>query len=147
MTNKFAQSDFTCSANFFINQPVTRRLNGVNRQPSKGQKFNRQPSKKQLLLGVKRFSGLSNLTISVHFSCSSWNAGFRRIVFFFPVTASFHVPKYTHFTIFSTHLQLLNWHYNWLLSGSISVFKQKKLILTLTVGRNFLLITINRRKP
>ena len=54
------------------------RLNGVNRQPSNGQKFNRAPSKKgkfyrqrskkQLLLAVKRFQGLSNLTISaVHF--------------------------------------------------------------------------------
>ena len=38
----------------------------VNRQ-KKG-KFYRQPSKKQLLLAVKRFQGLSNLIISaVHF--------------------------------------------------------------------------------
>ena len=55
---------------------IIERLNGVNRQPSNGQKFNRQPSKKGkfyrqpskkqllLILAVKRFQGLSNLTIS-----------------------------------------------------------------------------------
>ena len=43
---------------------LEERLNGVNRQPSNGQNFYRQPSKKQLLLAVKKFSNLSNLTIS-----------------------------------------------------------------------------------
>ena len=40
----------------------------------------------------------------------------------FTSATSFHVPKYTQFTVFSTHL-LLNRHYNRLLTGSISGFK------------------------
>ena len=52
-------------------------LNGVNRQPSNGLKFNRQPSKKDiftvkrlkcvLILTAKAFKGISNLTISADF--------------------------------------------------------------------------------
>ena len=80
--------------------PKKERLNGVDRQPSNGQKFYRQPSKKgkfyrqpskkQLLLGVKRF---------ISFSCLSRTAGSQRIVL--TGTTSFHVPKYTNFTVFS----------------------------------------------
>ena len=61
-------------------------------------KFHRQP-----LLAVKWFS------------CSS-----QRI--FLTGRTSFHVPKYTQCTVFSTHL-LLNRHYNRLLSGGTSGFK------------------------
>ena len=87
-----------------------------NRQPSNGQKFNRQPSKKQLLSAVKRFQGLLNLC----FSCSSRTAGSQRIIL--TGTTSFHFPKNTHFTVSSTHLRL-NWHFNCLLPGNTSGFK------------------------
>ena len=83
-------------------------LNGVNRQPSHGQKFNRRPSKSgiftvnrqrkvQLSLAVKHFQGLSNLTISV----SRRTAGSQtdRIT----GTTSFHVPKYSHCTVLSSN--------------------------------------------
>ena len=56
------------------NQPFEGGLNEVNRQSSNRLKFNRQASKRaiftinrqkeQLLLAVKRFNGLSNITIS-----------------------------------------------------------------------------------
>ena len=40
-------------------------LNGVNRQPSKKGNFQVPPTvKKQLLLAVRRFEGLLNLTVS-----------------------------------------------------------------------------------
>ena len=89
----------------FVFQPVNvpavqERLNGVNRQPSNGQTFSRQPSKraiftvnrqtKQLLLAVKRLQGLSNLTILV---------GHLRLLaltesLIFTDTTSFDVLKY-----------------------------------------------------
>ena len=57
---------------------------------------------------------------SQYFGCLSRTAGSQRILL--TDTTSFHVPKYTQFMIFSTHLPL-NRHYNKLLSGSTSGFK------------------------
>ena len=77
------------------------RLNGVNRQPSNGQKINRQPSKKAVVISRQT---VSRSFKSHYFSCSSRTAGSQRIVL--TGTTSFHVPKNTHFTVFSTHLRL-----------------------------------------
>ena len=57
-------------------------VNGVNRQPSNGLKFNRQPSKKDIftvkrlkcavILTAKAFKGISNLTIWTSRTLGSW---------------------------------------------------------------------------
>ena len=94
--------------NFTVNRQTTKTLT-VSRQ--KGQ-FLPSTVKKQSL-AVKRFQGLSNLTISAiytYISCSSRTAGSQRIVL--TGRTSFRVPKYTYLTVFSTyfpdfHLEVL----------------------------------------
>ena len=112
----------------FMTSLQKRLRNGVSRQSSNGRKFNRQPSKKAKFFPstVKKAVVIRRQMVwgcfkSQYFSCSSRTAGSQRRVFLTGST-SFHIPKYTHFTVFSSHL-LLNWHYNRLLSGSTSGFK------------------------
>ena len=77
------------------------RLNGVDRQPSNGLKFNRQPSKNQLLLAVK----WSVFQISI-FQLLIPDCGLSKNLFIWYNYASMFPIQ---FTVFSTHL-LLNWH-------------------------------------
>ena len=89
------------------------RQNAKHLSVKKG-KFYSQPSKKAVVI---RRETVSRSFKSHYFSYSSRTAGI-----FLTGTTSFHVPKYTQFTVFSTHLPL-NFHYNGLLSGSTSGFK------------------------
>ena len=110
---------FFCPTNPITFNSVSMGLT-VSRQTAKNLTVNRQKrgnftdkrQTKKLWLYIKRFLR----SFKPHyFSCSSRTAGSQRIVLI--GTASFHVYRYTHFMVFSTHL-LLNWHYNRLLSVS-----------------------------
>ena len=106
----------------------------VSRQTAKNLTVNRQKWG-NLLSTVKKAGIVSRKTVSRsckshYFSCSSRTVGSQRIVL--TGTTSLHVPKNTHFTVFSTHLRL-NWHFNWLPSGSISGFK---ILLINCIDRN-----------
>ena len=105
-------------------------LNGVNRQPSNGQKFNRQPSKKGIFLpsNVKKVVIISRQMISRsfkshYFSCSFRTAGSQTERIVLTSTSSLHVPKYIYVMAFFANLYL-NWQYNWFPSGSTSGYKK-----------------------
>ena len=106
---------------------LQEHLNGVNCQPLNGLKFNRQPSKpgnfcrqpSRKAVIVNRQT-VSRSFKSHYFSCLFWTASSQRIVL--AGTTSFHVPKYTHFTVFFSNLPL-NWHYNRLPPANTSNFK------------------------
>ena len=87
---------------FTVSRQTAKNLTVNRDQPSK-KNFYHQPLKKQLLLAVELFSSKSFK--SHYFSCSSLTPGSQRILLTTGST-SFHVPKYTHFTVFSTHLAL-----------------------------------------
>ena len=77
----------TAILQFSKNSEIIERPNGVNRQPSNGQKFKRQPtekgkfyrqpSKREVVISRKRF--LRSFKPQ-YFSCSSRTAGSQRIV-------------------------------------------------------------------
>ena len=98
---KLAPHSRPTSSKTKTNHDLLERLNGVNRQPSNGQKGYCQPSKKREILPttVKKADVISCQTVlrssKSHYycSCSSRTAGSQRIVL--TGTTSFHVPKYT----------------------------------------------------
>ena len=80
----------------------------VSRQTAKNLNVNRQKRPKftvdrQKGVVISRQTALKSFK-SEYFSCSSRTVGSQRI--FLTGTTGFHVPKYTHFTVFSTHLLL-----------------------------------------